>query len=202
MTRALRAILALVVVSLWLILTVEAPATAALNATAATTAAADCTCKQGELTQQVTKADAIFLGTVTQVTATGAGYSYAITASRAYLGSPERSTQVDSLGGPKSCGLGELVVGRTYVFLANGAAAPYSADLCGGTSTANPSRITKIEGLLGEGRSVEPPPPPTAALTRVEESPPPGFARLAAPGGAAAIIGLLGLFVVRRLARR
>jgi hypothetical protein len=37
--------------------------------------------------------------------------------------------------------------------------------------------------------------------TLVEDSPPAGFARTAAPGAAAAIIGLLGLVVVRRLAR-
>jgi hypothetical protein len=36
----------------------------------------------------------------------------------------------------------------------------------------------------------------------VVDSPPAGLAKMAAPGAAAALIGLLGLIVVRRLARR
>ncbi len=189
MTRALRAILALALISLGLVLTVGAPAFA-------------CTCKQGELSQQVKRADAVFIGTVDSVAVEGNDHTYSITASRAYLGSPERSTQVVSLGGSKACSLGALEEGTTYVFFANGDAAPYTADSCGGTSAANPSRISKVEKILGEGTSVDPPPPPVATLTKVEESAPPGFARLAAPGAASVIIGLLGLFVVRRLARR
>lgn len=166
------------------------------------TASAACTCKQGQLEQQVERADVIFIGTIDKVEPAGGDYTYDITASRAYQGSPERSTQVFSAGGKNSCGLGELSVGTTYVFLATGTAAPYDADSCGGTSVANPTKVAKVEKLLGEGTSVEPPPPPTAVLTKVEDSPPPGFARAAAPGAAAAIIGLLGLVVVRRLARR
>ncbi|NPD04611.1 hypothetical protein HN031_07925 [Nocardioides sp. zg-1308] len=169
---------------------------------AAAPAPAACTCKQGQLEQQVQRADVVFIGTVDNVELAGDDHTYDITASRAYRGTPERSTQVVSVGGRNACGLGELGVGTTYVFLATGDAAPYDADSCGGTSVANPAKVDKIEALLGEGTSVEPPPPPTAELTRVEDSPPAGFARTAAPGAAAALIGLLGLVVVRRLARR
>lgn len=190
MTLVLRAVLALVVVTLGLVLTVEAPASA------------ECTCKQGELSQQVERADVVFIGTIDAIATEGDDHTYSITASRAYLGSPERSTRVESLGNAGACGLGDLGVGGTFVFLATGTEAPYRADTCGGTSTANPTRIDKVEKLLGEGTSVEPPPPPEATLTRVEDTAPPGFARVAAPGAAAAIIGLLGLVVVRRLARR
>ena len=190
MTRAARLAAALLLACLGLVMTVSAPASAA------------CTCKQGTLEQQAKKADAAFIGTIDSVATEGNDHTYSITASRAYLGTPERSTQVVSLGNAAACGLGNLNVGTTYLFLATGTEAPYAADTCGGTSTANPARVTKIEAILGEGTSVEPPPPPEATLTRVEESAPPGFARMAAPGGAAALIGLLGLVVVRRLARR
>ena len=192
MTRVARlaAALLLACLSTGLVLTLGAPASAA------------CTCKQGTLEQQAKQAEAVFIGTIDSVATEGNDHTYSITASRSYLGEPERSTQVISRGNAAACGLGALDVGTTYLFLATGTEAPYEADTCGGTSAANPTRLTKIENILGEGTSVEPPPPLEATLTRVEESAPPGFARMAAPGGAAAIIGLLGLVVVRRLARR
>ncbi len=190
MIRAVRLAAALLFACLGLVVTVQAPASA------------ECTCKQGTLDQQLTRAEAVFIGTVDNVEVAGNDHTYDVTASRSYKGAPERSTQVFSAGGRNACGLGELGVGTSYVFLATGTEAPFEADSCSGTGPANPTKVAKIEALLGEGTSVEPPPPPTAVRTLVEDSPPAGFARTAAPGAAAAIIGLLGLVVVRRLARR
>jgi hypothetical protein len=191
MIRAARLAAALLFACLGLVATVATPATAA-----------DCTCKQGTLDQQVAGAEAVFIGTVDNVELAGDDHTYDVTASRAYKGAPERSTQVFSAGGRNACGLGELRTGVTYLFLATGTEAPYESDSCSGTTVRNDTKVTRIERLLGEGTSVEPPPPPTAVLTRVEDSPPAGFARTAAPGAAATLIGLLGLVVVRRLARR
>lgn len=190
MIRAVRCAVALLLACLGLVVTVSAPASAA------------CTCRQGTLEQQVERADAVFIGTVGVVTAEDGFDTYLITASRAYQGTPERSTVVQSPTGRNECGLGELGIGTSYVFFVTGTEAPYEADSCGGTGAANPNRIDRVEAILGEGASVEPPPPPTAELTRVEESAPAGFARTAAPGAAAVLIGLLGLVVVRRLSRR
>jgi hypothetical protein len=190
MIRAVRLASALLFACLGLVVTVQAPASA------------ECTCKPGRLEQQVERAEAVFIATVDNVEVAGNDHTYDVTASRAYEGTPERSTQVFSAGGRNACGLGELAVGTSYVFLATGTEAPFEADSCSGTSVANPTKVAKIEKLLGEGTSVEPPPPPKAVRTLVEDSPPAGFARTAAPGAAAAIIGLLGLVVVRRLGRR
>ncbi|HSU00994.1 MAG TPA: hypothetical protein VLK03_00465 [Nocardioides sp.] len=190
MFRAVRLCVAMLLACLGLVLTTTAPASA------------ECTCRQGTLEQQVERADVVFLGTVDAVGEEGNTFTYDITASRAYQGTPERSTQVVSVGGRNACGLGELAVGESYVFLATGTDAPYDADSCGGTAVSNPTKVGKVEDILGAGTSVEPPPPPKAVLTKVEESAPAGFARSAAPGAAAALIGLLGLVVVRRLARR
>lgn len=191
MVSAVRVAAALLLACLGLVLT-----------TTVSAAAADCTCKQGgQLDKQVSKADLVFIGTVDKVEAQGNGFLYDITASRTYQGTPERQTQVLSAGGRAACGLGELGVGTSYVFFATGAETPYAADACGGTGAANPTKVGKIETLLGEGTSVEPPPPPTAQRTLVEDAAPAGFARAAAPGAAALLIGLLGLLVVRRLSR-
>ncbi len=190
MSRAVRLAAALLLACLGLVLPVSAPASAA-----------DCTCKQAGLEKQVARADLVFIGTVGKVEAQGNGFLYEITASRAYQGTPERETQVASAGGRDACGLGELGVGSSYLFLATGTEAPYAADSCGGTGPANPTKVDKVEKLLGAGTAVEPPPPPTAQRTLVEDAEPAGFARAAAPGAAAVLIGLLGLLVVRRLAR-
>ena len=191
MIRAARLAAALLFACLGLVATAAAPATAA-----------DCTCKQGTLERQVARADAVFIGTVDNVEVADDDHTYDVTATRTYKGTPERSTQVFSAGGKNACGLGELRAGTNYVFLATGTAAPFEADSCSGTTVRNDTKVTKIEKILGEGTSVEPPPPPTAVLTKLEDSPPAGFARTAAPGAAAALIGLLGLAVVRRLGRR
>lgn len=192
MLRAVRICAAMLLACLGLVLTTTAPASA------------DCTCKQGTLEQQVERADAIFIGTVEAVGEEGTTFTYDITASRAYAGDPERSTQVVSVGGRNDCGLGALDVDPAvaYVFFATGTEAPFDADSCGGTTVSNPTKIGKIEKILGPGTAVEPPPPPEAVLTPVEDSAPAGLARSAAPGAAVALIGLLGLVVVRRLARR
>ncbi len=190
MLRAARLCAALLLACLGLVLTTTAPA------------AADCTCKQGTLEQQVERADAIFIATIDEVGEAGTTMTYDVTASRAYRGDPDRATQVVSVGGPDACGLGALQPSVAYVFFATGTEAPYDADSCGGTTVSTVTKITKIEAIVGAGTPVEPPPPPEAVLTRVEDSAPAGLARTAAPGAALTLIGILGLVVVRRLERR
>lgn len=187
MVRSLRAALALLVVALGLVLVLDGPASAA------------CTCKPLTPARQVERASVVFVGTIDSTRVEGTDHVYMLTATRSYKGSVERSTQVVSGG---ACGLDALRVGRDYVFLARGEAAPYVVDRCGGTALASPDSLRRIERLLGQGTAIEPPPPPTATRTLVEDAEPFGFARLAAPGAAAVLLGLLGLFVVRRLARR
>ena len=116
MTRTARLAAALLLACLGLVVTVSAPASA------------ECTCKQGQLAQQVKKADVIFIGTVDAVATEGKDHTYSITASRAYQGEPERSTMVESAGGRNACGLGALGVGTAYVFFATGTCLLYTSD--------------------------------------------------------------------------
>lgn len=187
MMRTLRAVLALVVVSWGLVLLVDSPAFAA------------CTCQPGGTAKQVERADVVFVAEVDSLRETSDGHVYSVTATRAYKGAVERRVQVESAG---RCALRGVRVGREYVFMADGDVSPYTATRCGGTAVANPDNLGKVERTTGEGTAIEPPPPPTATRELVEDAEPYGFARLAAPGGAAIIIGLLGMFVVRQLNRR
>jgi hypothetical protein len=188
--RVLRALLACVFVVGGLVLAVQAPAAAA------------CTCQPADAERQIARADAVFIGTVDGVTRGDQQLEMAVTATRAYKGTVERSTTVTTATQSTACGIGEPEVGTDLLFIVRGDAPPYAANSCDGTGRLDADRVAQVEGILGTGQAVQPPPPPTATRTLVEDSPPASLARLAAPGGALALVGLLGLVVVGRLDRR
>ncbi len=186
---ALRALLACLFVVGGMVLAVQAPAAA-------------CTCQPADAERQTSRADAVFIGTVDGVTQVDRQLVLAVTATRAYKGTVERSTTVTTARQTTACGIGEPRPGTDYLFIVRGDAPPYVANSCDGTGQVNGDRVAQIEEILGTGQAVAPPPPPTATRTLVEDSPPASLARLAAPGGALLIVGLLGLVVAGRRGRR
>jgi hypothetical protein len=75
------------------------------------------------------------------------------------------------------------------------------ADKCSGTGPAKSTKTQKVIAILGEGSTPIPPTPEKATFTRVADSDPPDLTRLAAPGAAMVLVGLLGLMLFAALGR-
>lgn len=159
-----------------------------------------CSCTAVSVGTQVDQADAVFLGDVAAVSQTddGSQLTMAVQVQRVFKGeldSPD--VEVGTAASPGACGLGELPAGTKYLFLTTGGV----TSICHGSQPASDEVMQRVERLLGPGTPPPAPAPATAERTRVEDSPPQDLARLAAPGAALVLLGLLGLFVVRRVER-
>ncbi len=169
-----------------------------------------CTCKSTEVSQQVEAADAVFSGVLVDVTDRTTGKrdrkvtDYEIEADVVYKGdltAPE--VEVRSSG--DTCALGKLPVQRRYLFFVSTSDSGLLTDLCSGTDRTSRQLTMQVEDILGEGTDLSPrqqPVPVVVEFTRVADAEPETLTRLAAPGAALVLLGLLGLFVVRRATRR
>lgn len=199
----LRRLLALTLLVGALVWVVPSPASAACACTAAVSAA--------DTERLARNANDVFTGTVTGSTGVrredgqrGAVYTHDVTVELIYKGNiREQELQVQTFRGDE-CDLGRLTDGRRYAFFVEASEESLVAEGCGGTQRARPRLLLALEALYGAG---EPPPVVVPAETASIE-PVPGvedpitFTRAAAPGAALVLVGLLGLVVVRRLARR
>ena len=170
---------------------------------------AACTCKPGNVPQSAQRADAVFSGLLQNqsIGPTGANAArettYEIEAETVYKGDVRTAdVVVDSPRNP--CGLGRLQADRRYVFFVTMDGAAFTTDRCSGTAPANATLVGKVERVLGTGSDLGAPPPPVveaAVFTKVDDAEPESLTRLAAPGAALVIVGLLGLVFVRLRSR-
>lgn len=178
-----------------------------LGTAAAADSAPRCVCTGTTTQDYVRQADAVFIGVVTASTRTpepdsklGFTTTYDATVERVYKGAVTTETlSVYTQRSFNQCG-GALAVDKRYVFFVL-AGETFEAAGCGGTGRATMDLVTKVERLLGAGRTPVPETPVEAVFTPVDTDPPPTLSRAAAPGLAMVIVGLLGLVVVRSLSR-
>jgi hypothetical protein len=153
---------------------------------------------------------AVFSGIVTAVERQertdglpGAIYQQTVTVDLVYQGKIDTETvQVQTDRTRTECSLGQLVTGTEYMFFVTGTGTPWVASGTSGTQVSDPTVASQVEAVLGPGQPPVQPAPEKAVFTPVDTGEPQSLSRAAAPGVALVLIGLLGLLLVRGLARR
>jgi hypothetical protein len=166
-----------------------------------------CRCVQGGVEDDVKRADAVFSGVLVDSSGTARGgksefATYEIEGDTLYVGNV-RTANVDVRSRNDDCALGALEADRRYVFFVTEQGPDLRADRCGGTAVRTPRLARQVEQVTGEGAplgvSNQPDEPVAVEFTRVSDAEPDSLTRLAAPGAALVLVGLLGLLVVRRV---
>jgi hypothetical protein len=152
------------------------------------------------LEQQTMAADDVFTGSVTDRQREGRTVLYTVAVDRVYKGdldATDATLRTSAL--PRACGSPGLRPDGDYVFFTRGDAMRIGAD--SGTAGATHARVTRVERLLGDGRPAAEPAPEQASFTLVggERT---SLERVAAPGAALVLVGLLGLLAAALMGRR
>jgi hypothetical protein len=191
-TRCLRFLVTALLLAGWAVVAGGEPGAVA--------AAPRCPNSDATIQSQTMDADDVFTGKVTGRTVDGNRVAYAVTVDRVFKGDVDSTdVTVTTAKSSRACGLPDLAKDSAYVFFTDGA--DLTTSRTAGTARATDARVARVERLLGDGRAPTPPEPTTATFTRVAGEPA-SLQRVAAPGLALVIVGVLGLGLAVGLGRR
>lgn len=170
-----------------------------------------CSCgseSSGSVEDRVRQARDVFTGVVTRVSREpgdnprSTRQRFQVEMGQVYKGNIDTAeVEVEALSTFRPCGQRQVSVDERLLFFISDFDATLVATSCGEAERATDQRVERIEELLGSGRPPVAPEPQPVTFTMVDDAAPQSLSRAAAPGLALVIVGLLGLFVVRRLSR-
>jgi hypothetical protein len=163
-----------------------------------------CSCVQNDTAGHIRNATTDLLGTVVSSGKQDRTTTYVVKVERVYKGVAATSVTLRSPVTKAACALDNPIADRRYIFFGTQQGDVVEVNSCGGTAPMTSKLLNAVKGVLGAGTSPESSPdsrPTTATFTRLDAGDPTTFPRMAAPGAALVIIGLLGLLFLRRVSR-
>lgn len=189
---------------LGLVVGVLAPAGASTTPSSPSPSAQRCT--PPEVTAAARESRAVFTGEVVGAERVASGraveFVHQVRVTRVYRGRITAETVEVTTSASGECALGRLSDGTAYVFFAAAGEPQWTARNQGGTAEATDALVSRVEATLGAGRPPVAPEPEEAEFTDVATTEPTSFSRLAAPGLALMLVGVLGFLLVSLLRRR
>lgn len=162
-----------------------------------------CNCTAPGVAKAVNAAQLVVAGEVTAIDDDSVPVRLTVRLTRVHKGTVDTPTL--TFDQSPTCPLSTLAMGQQWYFMPSSPAVQGQVPVvsaCDGSQPVTEKVTAKVEQQLGPGDPAPRPEAPAPVLEKVEAEGPVRFSRLAAPGGAMVIVGLLGLLVVRRLGRR